>query len=83
VRARVVSEGAEIRDVRRYERLIQERVGTPQVGLFARVTNFSIAPERIDELISRMKEVSVPQAKAQPGFRSFQQIISAGTATLA
>ena len=67
VRARVVSEGAEIQDVQRYERLIQERVGAPRTGVFARVTNLSIAPERIDELISHMKEHTVPQAKAQPG----------------
>jgi heme-degrading monooxygenase HmoA len=79
VRARVASEGADIRDVQRYERLIQERVGTPQSGLFARVTNFSMAPERIDELIAHMKEVSVPQAKAQPGFRAF--LVSANRET--
>lgn len=71
VRARVVSEGAQVRDVQRYERLIQERVGTPRVGTFARIASFSIAPARIDELIAHMNKVSVPQVKAQPGFEAF------------
>lgn len=79
VRARVASEGADIHDVQRYERLISERVGTPQSGGFARVVNFSMAPERINELIARMQEVSVPQAKAQPGFQAF--LVSANRET--
>jgi heme-degrading monooxygenase HmoA len=79
VRARTVSEGAQLRDVQRYERLIQERVGPPRTGLFARVTSFSIAPERMNELISHMSQVSVPQAKAQPGFQSF--LVSANRET--
>ncbi len=79
VRARVVSEGAQVVDVQRYERLIQERVGAPRPGVFARVTQFSIAPERIDELISYMTETTVPQVRAQPGFHAF--LVSANRET--
>jgi hypothetical protein len=50
MRARLVSEGAQVRDVQRSERLLQERAGAPRTGLFARVTSLSIAPERIDKL---------------------------------
>jgi heme-degrading monooxygenase HmoA len=36
-------------------------------------------PERIDELVSHMQQVSVPQAKAQPGFQAF--LVSANRET--
>jgi heme-degrading monooxygenase HmoA len=70
-RARVVSEGAEIRSVQRAERLISERGAAPRTGVLARVTTFSIAPERIDELISHMNQVTVPQVRATSGFQAF------------
>jgi heme-degrading monooxygenase HmoA len=71
VRARLVSEGGEIIGIQRMERLIQESVGTPQSGSFARVTTLALPPERIDEMIADTKKVSVAPVKAQPGFRSF------------
>jgi heme-degrading monooxygenase HmoA len=83
VRARAVGEGMQVRDVQRYERLIQERVGAPRTGLFARVSDLVIAPQRIDELISHMKTVSVPQLRAQPGFDSFLVSADRGTGHIA
>src|SRR5579864_1784089 len=71
MRARVASEGAQIVGIQRMERLIQENVGTPRPGGFARVTNLLLAPERIDEMMAHTKEVGLPAVKAQPGFRSF------------
>ena len=43
------------------------------------VTQISIAPERIDEMISHMTETTVPQVKAQPGFQAF--LVSANRET--
>ncbi len=71
LRARVASEGSQVIDVERYEFLIQERVESPRAGTFLRVTELAITPERINELISHMAQNSVPQVKAQTGFRSF------------
>ena len=71
VRAQLASEGTEILGIQRMERLIQESVGTPRSGTFARITTLSLAPERIDEMIADTRAVSVAPVKAQPGFRSF------------
>ncbi|MBV9579370.1 MAG: antibiotic biosynthesis monooxygenase [Chloroflexi bacterium] len=79
VRTQAAGGGLNIRDVRHYERVIQEYAGTPRVGVFARVTNFTVAPGRVDELLAHMKAVSVPQAKALPGFQSF--LVSVDRAT--
>jgi len=70
VRARVISEGSQLIDLDRFEELIAERSQTPRTGTFARVTQLVLPPERIDELVSAMRQESLPQLRAQSGFRS-------------
>lgn len=64
-------EGAQVTDVERYEFLVQERLAPPAAGTFIRLTDLALAPERIDDLVSSVRTVTVPLAKAQSGFRSF------------
>ena len=78
LRGHVISQGAQLIDLERYELLIQERVAPPSAGTFVRLTQLTLAPERIDELMAVMTQTSVPQTKALPGFRSF--LVSANRA---
>jgi heme-degrading monooxygenase HmoA len=70
MRSRLVSEGAQLVDVERFEDLIVERLHTPRTGTSARATQLVLPPERIDDLVSAMRQESLPQLKAQPGFRA-------------
>jgi heme-degrading monooxygenase HmoA len=59
-----------IRDIERFEMVVQERTGPPQANVLIRVSDAHVPPDKIDDMVRFVREQAVPVLKAQPGFRA-------------
>jgi heme-degrading monooxygenase HmoA len=71
--------GLRIRDIERLEFVVQERTAPPQANTFVRVSDAFLAPDRIDAVVTFVREQALPVLKAQQGFRAALTVVNRTT----
>jgi heme-degrading monooxygenase HmoA len=70
VRARLAEQHVQVKDVDRFEVLVQERTAPPAVNTFVRVNDLRGSPSKVDDLARYVRETAPAVLKAQSGFRA-------------
>jgi heme-degrading monooxygenase HmoA len=67
---RAQASGARVREIERYEVVLQERRAPPQENTFVRVVDLRGSPAKLDQTIAFVRERVVPLLNGQQGFRA-------------
>jgi heme-degrading monooxygenase HmoA len=70
VRSQFAGRQLYIREVDRFDVLVQERTAPPQTNTFVRINDLHGPPRNVDELATFVREQAPAVLKAQPGFRA-------------
>jgi heme-degrading monooxygenase HmoA len=62
--------GAEIREIDRFELVVQERIAPPRANTYVRVNDLQGSPAKVDDLASLVRGDAMSLLKAQAGFRA-------------
>jgi heme-degrading monooxygenase HmoA len=71
--------GIIIKDVDRFETLLQDRVGPATAGSFVRVNDVPASTAQIDAAVAWARDTALPKVKSQTGYRAL--LVSANRAT--
>jgi heme-degrading monooxygenase HmoA len=69
IRNQVRAEGTQVRDMDRFEVILQERVAPPNSRTFVRVNDFVAPPDKVDAVADVLR-AHLPEGRQLPGFRA-------------
>ncbi len=69
----------EVKEVDRFEFVLQDRVAPPMANTFVRVTDARAAPEKLDDMVTFVRGRVMPVMKAQSGFRAASVVVNRET----
>ena len=78
LRTQVQAEGTRVRDIDRFEVVLQERIAPPNSGTFVRVSDFVAPRDKVDAVVDVLR-ARLPEGRKMPGFRAL--LVSANRET--
>ena len=66
----------EVKEVDRFEFVLQDRLAPPMANTFVRVTDARAAPEKLDDMVAFVRGQVMPMMKTQSGFRAASVLVN-------